>query len=262
MCNGEDKLAGLDRFLQEVEAFVASPAGEITAFALGERLIRLRHGIDLLELRFAREAAVFAASDEAVAQGSNSPIDWVPHQCGMSSTAAARSIATGEAAEHLPASVAALEEGRLGFAHLSLLAGTERALKRTGGSFDERALLDLALEHSVGRFAFDCTHARHAGDATSVLAEHVSAVDSRYLEFTTCEDGRLALHGMLDAVGGATLRVALQPLWAPSGPARVRGTSGPGPAAWPMGSSSSRCMRWTMGSRPSAGAAAPICSSP
>ena len=50
-----------------------------------------------------------------------------------------------------------------------------------------------------------------------MLAEHVSAVDSRYLEFTTCEDGRLALHGMLDAVGGATLRVALEPLSARSG---------------------------------------------
>ena len=217
MCNGEDKLAGLDRFLDEVEAFVASPARELTAFALGERLIRFRHGIDLLELRFAREAAVFAGTDEAVAQGSNSPIDWVRHQCRMSSTAAARSIATGEAAEDLPASVAALEEGRLGFAHLSLLAGTERALKRTGGSFDEGPLLDLALEHSVGRFTFDCTHARHAGDAKSVLAEHVSAVDSRYLEFTKCEDGRLALHGMLDAVGGATLRVALEPLCARAG---------------------------------------------
>ncbi|MGA8665832.1 MAG: hypothetical protein WB804_03090, partial [Candidatus Dormiibacterota bacterium] len=67
MCNGEDKLVGLDRLLEEVDAFVASPAGELTAFALGERLIRLRHGIDLLELRFAREAAVFAGTEEAVA---------------------------------------------------------------------------------------------------------------------------------------------------------------------------------------------------
>ena len=120
---------------------------------------------------------MFAGTEEAVAQGSNSPIDWVRHQCRMSSTAAARSIATGEAAEHLPASVAALEEGRLGFAHLALLAGTERALTRTGRGFDERPLLDLALEHSVGRFTFDCTHARHAGDAASVLAEHVNAVE-------------------------------------------------------------------------------------
>ena len=40
-----------------------------------------------------------------------------------------------------------------------------RALQGTAGAtgFDERPLLGLATEHSVGRFAFDCTHARHAG---------------------------------------------------------------------------------------------------
>jgi hypothetical protein len=217
MCDGEDKLAGLDQLLQVIEAFVATPGGEISGFDLGERLIRFRHGIDLLELRFACEAAAFAASDEYEVQGSNSPIDWVRHQCRMSSTAAARSVATGEAAAALPASVDALEGGRIGFAHLSMLAALERAAKRTGTSFDEDPLLELALEHSVGRFVKDCDHARHAADAASVLAEHVSAVDARYLEFTKCEDGRLALHGVLDPVGGATLRVALEPLCARSG---------------------------------------------
>jgi hypothetical protein len=217
MCDGEDKLAPLDRLLQVVEAFVASPGGEITGFELGERLIRLRHGIDLLELRFAHEAAAFASSDEYERQGSTSPIDWVRHQCRMSGGAAARSIATGEALPLLPATVAALEEGRLGFAHLTLMAATEGVLQRTGRSFDERPLLEQALEHSVGRFFHDCSHARHAGDAAAVLAEHVDAVDARYLEFTKCEDGRLAFHGVLDPVGGATLRVALEPLCGRSG---------------------------------------------
>jgi hypothetical protein len=110
----------------------------------------------------------------------------------------------------LPASVAALESGRIGFAHLSLIAGTERAVTN-GGGFDERPLLELALEHSVSRFARECTHARHAADAAAVLAEHVSAVESRRLEITRCEDGRLAIRGLLDPVGGATLEVALAP---------------------------------------------------
>ena len=217
MCDGEDKLGQLERLLQAVEAFVASPGGEISGFDLGERLIRFRHGIDLLELRFAHEAATFASSDEYEVQGSNSPIDWVRHQCRMSSTAAARSIATGEAAPQLAASVVALQEGRIGFAHLSLLAGLERAAARTGQSFAEGPLLELALEHSVGRFVKDCEHARHAADAAAVLAEHVDAVDARSLELTTCEDGRLAVHGVLDPVGGATLRVALAPLCGRSG---------------------------------------------
>jgi hypothetical protein len=59
---------------------------------------RLRHGLDLLELRFARDAALFATTNESESQGSTSPVDWVRHQRGMSGNAAARSIATGEQA--------------------------------------------------------------------------------------------------------------------------------------------------------------------
>ncbi len=219
MCDGEDRTTSLELLLEVVDEFVALPAGERSPYEIGDHLIRLRHGIDLLELRFARDAAAFAATEEAVAQGSTSPIDWVRHQCGMSANAAARSIATGEVAEQLPASVAALEAGQIGFAHLTLLAGTARALQGTAGAtgFDERPLLGLATEHSVSRFAFDCTHARHRADAAGVLAEQVNAVEYRRLELTRCEDGRIVVRGLLDPVGGATLRVALAPLCARSG---------------------------------------------
>ena len=141
----QDKAPSLDRLAESVERFVAGPPPEVTPFQLGERLIRIRHILDILELRFAREAAAFATTEEAIAQGSTSAIDWVRHQCRMSGSAAARSIATGETADELPASVAALDEGAIGFAHLALLAGTARALQRSGGAscFDERPLLDL-----------------------------------------------------------------------------------------------------------------------
>lgn len=112
---------------------MGAPVAERTPFEVGERLIRLRHGIDLLELGFAREAAAFATTDEALAQGSTSPIDWVRHHCAMSVNAPARAVATGEEAPLLPASVAALEAGRIGFAHLALLAGTARAVRGSTG---------------------------------------------------------------------------------------------------------------------------------
>jgi hypothetical protein len=220
MCDGEGRTTTpLERLLLAIDAFVAAPAESVTPFQLGEHLIRLRHGIDRLELDFAKAAAAFAGTDEAATQGSTSTVDWVRHQCAMSGQAAARSIATGEAAERLPASVAALEAGRIGFAHLSLLAGTARALDGTAGDagFDEAPLLSLAVDHSVSRFGFDCTHARHAADAAGVLAEQVSAVESRRLEFSRCGDGRIAIRGLLDPVGGAILRLALAPLAAPSG---------------------------------------------
>jgi Domain of unknown function (DUF222) len=215
MCDGESKDGGsLERLMGAVDAFLEGPPVEITAYELGEHLIRLRHGLDLLELRFARDAALFAGTGESESQGSTSPVDWVRHQCGMSGNAAARSIATGEQADSLPASVAALEAGRIGFAHLSLLAGTARVLAGTAAAprFNEGPLLALALEHSVSRFSFDCTHARHAGDAAGVLAEQVSAVEQRRLEMTRGEDGNLTMHGRFDPVGGATIRVALEVL--------------------------------------------------
>ena len=216
MCDGVGNTKSLRSLMGDIERFVGAPV-ETTPAELGERLIELRHGIDLLELRFAREAAVFAATDEYEVQGSTSPIDWVRHQCAMSIGAAARSVATGEQVDRLPASVAALEAGRIGFAHLGLLAGTARAVQGSETGFDERPLLELALEHSVSRFARDCTQARHAADAAAVLAEHVGLVASRRLELTRCEDGRIVIRGLLDPVGGAALRLALAPLTAPKG---------------------------------------------
>lgn len=109
MCDGDGDVESLARLIGSIEIFVAGHAGELTPFELGERLIRLRHGIDLLELRFAREAAGFASTEEAIAQGSTSPIDWIRHQCHMSAQAAGRSVATGEEVDRLPASVTAME---------------------------------------------------------------------------------------------------------------------------------------------------------
>ena len=218
MCDGVGNTKSLRRLMGDIAEFVATPV-EATPAEFGERLVELRHGIDRLELQFAREAAVFAATDEYAVQGSTSPIDWVRHQCFMSIGAAARAVTTGEQVDRLPASVAALEAGRIGFAHLSLFAGTARAIEASGTQtgFDEGPLLALAEEHSVSRFARDCTQARHAADAAAVLAEHVGLVESRRLELTRCEDGRIVIRGLLDPVGGAALRLALAPLTAPKG---------------------------------------------
>ena len=62
-----------------------------------ERLIRKRHVLDLQELSFAQDAAEFAATDAWEEDGSASAIDWMRFNCRMTSSAAANSIAVGEA---------------------------------------------------------------------------------------------------------------------------------------------------------------------
>jgi hypothetical protein len=263
MCDGEavgagdavdagdaDPLVGL---MHAIRSFVAAPAREVTPSELGDYLVRLRHGMDLLELDFAIGASKFALTDEYEAAGSVSPIDWIRHNCHMSSAAAAKAVTAGDQAGRLPASVGALDEGKIGFAHFSLLAGVARALSakqfaaagddadldqgadRTSGNasdpanpadptaeatqigFDERPLLEMAREHSVGRFGMDCTHARHAYDATAVLREFVDNAERNRCEFTDCEGGFLAIRGYFDPVAAATLKTAVFPLAKRSG---------------------------------------------
>jgi hypothetical protein len=238
----------LQALLQGIQSFVEVPALELTPAELGEHLIRLRHGIDLLELGFSSWAATFARTDEYEAQGSVSPIDWIRHHCHMSAHGAARAVTAGEQAPRLPASVASLDAGEIGFAHFSLLASVGRALGSksaasvaadlTDGAsgsdgadpadppalagpftlgFDEHSLLELAREHSVGRFGIDCTRARHAYDAAAVLAEQVSAAEHNRCELIPCEGGFLALRGYFDPVAAATITTAVLPLARPTG---------------------------------------------
>jgi Domain of unknown function (DUF222) len=244
----------LTTLLLAIETFLSAPTLELTQYELGQHLIQLRHGIDLLEVDFSATAAIFADTNEYDLQGSTTAIDWIRHQCRMSGHAAARAVAAGDQMHRLPLSVAALDAGEIGFAHFSLLAGTARALEGVSGSclaadrahatdpsapgetsldaaaspadpstlraapaFDERVLLELAKEHSVGRFGHDCTHARHAKDAASVLEEHVSAAERNDFTFIPCSDGRTAVRGIFDNVAAATLQTVVVAFAKPTG---------------------------------------------
>jgi hypothetical protein len=179
----------------------------------GHDLRQLRHQIDLLEVAFARQAAGFAVTDQYERAGSLSAEDWIRFECRMSGAAAHSAVCTGEKLELLPDSTAALRDGRIGFAHLTMLASTAQAVTERANAprFDERPLLEHAMDHSVSRFRHDCARARHAADAAGFLSDHLTAVEWRAFEMVPC-DGGVVLRGRLDTVGAATVRTALEPL--------------------------------------------------
>jgi Domain of unknown function (DUF222)/HNH endonuclease len=204
-----------------VEALVAAAARlrsrqapSRTPAQCGRELVRIRHALDLMELEFSRRSAEFAATDEYEVQGSTSAVDWIRHHCNTSGHAASLAVCIGEQMDRLSASVAAVEQGVIGRGHLALLARTANSVTKgdIDAPFDETELLHKATEHSVGRFKFDCDHARHAADAAAFLDEHLDAVGRRRLELLPCEDGNVSIRGLLDPVGGATLRTVLEPL--------------------------------------------------
>src|SRR5712692_462772 len=111
--------------------------------------------------------------------------------------------------ERLGESVAALAGGEIGFAHLALIARTSAAL---GQRLDEAKLLGQARKLNVFPFRNRCTHARHAGDTAGFVNEEREGVEARSLTLTTADDGVVLVQGLLDQVGGAALRTALEPL--------------------------------------------------
>jgi uncharacterized protein DUF222/HNH endonuclease len=204
--------ASIDRFRQR-------PRVHREPTELAAELKVIAHCRDLLDLDFAETAANFSKTQEYEEQGSVSPIDWIRHNCRMSSSAVWGSVAVGDHLADLPRSVEAVESGEIGFAHLALMARTADGLQgsSTAESFEETELLEKAREFSVGRLWHFCHHLRHALDPEGFTAEQRRATEERSLKLSPCEDGTLLLEGWLDSVGGAAVRSALEPLALPHG---------------------------------------------
>ena len=186
-----------------------------SSFRLAQELIRMRHAIDLQELAFARLAAEFAGTDFYQDAGSVSPIDWIRINCHLTRNAAADRVAVGERIPTLVHSIAAMVHGEVGFAHLSVMARTADAVGDE--RFDETALLEAATENSPGKFFHLCRHYRHSVDAQGFAEEQEYLAEGRRLRLSTAEDGCLLIDGVLDPVGGAAVRTALEPLARKSG---------------------------------------------
>src|SRR5229473_3316541 len=143
--------------------------GGVSGAGLGERLVRLRNSIDMLEVEFSRMASDFASTAEYDEQGYDSPISWLKESCHMPGGAAADRVCAGEQLERLGESRAALGMGEIGFAHFALIAKTKAAV---GDRLDE----------------------------------------ARRLTMSTADDGTVLINCILDKVGGAAVRTALEPL--------------------------------------------------
>ena len=218
MCDGRretvEPLEQLEQLAQAVERVSTAPVPTDGA-AITNELITLRHLQDVLEVAFARRADALEASGHWESDGSNSPQDYIRHTTRMASGAAADAVMVGEHLADLPESVAAVEAGRIGYAHLVHMARTASAVARDSGGtrvLDEHLLLQLAEAHSVGRFYYDCYDARHAADPVGALQQHVDAVERRYLEFSPWGEDLVRINGLVDRVGAAMVQTALEPL--------------------------------------------------
>ena len=181
---------------------------------IAEKLISKQHQCDLLMLEISELAAQLAETNHFDDEGFNSPIDWMRFNCHLTEKAAADRIAVGRMAPRLSESVQALQAGEIGFAHLATMA---RTVEHVGRHADLDGLLELARKMTPGKFFYECQHYRHSVDAKKYAQEQNDLETNHHLTLTTVESGHLLINGVLDPVGGAAVRAALEPLARKSG---------------------------------------------
>ena len=181
---------------------------------MAQELVYLEHQISLLQLEASMLAAELDKSGFLEDEGYNSPTDWLRFNCHLTDKVARDRIKVGEQLHRLAMGVDYLRDGDIGYAHLAVMARTASAV---GESFDERKLLDMAVEHTPGKFYFKSLHYRHSVDAKKYAEEQSEQEFNHYISLATSEDGCLLINGVLDPVGGAAVRSVLEPLAQKSG---------------------------------------------
>jgi len=195
------------------------PGSYAAGEAISRQMIDLRRRIDELELEFARLAREFDRCDFFVEEGYTTGLDWIRMNCNVNSAVAGDRMAVGRCLERLPQSTQAMEDGKVGFAHLIVLARTAEAVKE---NFDESELLEKAKAHTPGRLHHICEHYRHAKDPARFAREQAEIVEQRKLKLSSWPNGILSVDGYLDPVGGAAFRSALEPFARKHGSEDVR----------------------------------------
>jgi hypothetical protein len=190
------------------ERLATASLKEITA-----EMVQLRRDIDDRELYFSRLAAAVAEFDYWDDE-SHTALEWITFECKMTRNAASDSIAVGEHLAQLPESIQAVRAGEIGFAHMPVMARTAKAV---GDAFDESVLLKKARECTAGKFYYKAQQYRHSVQPKVYADEQAKEAQSNWFSMSTAKDGRFFIEGNLDAVNGAAVRGALEPLARPSG---------------------------------------------
>ena len=195
---GEGGRVAPDRRLDECEEIARELA----------ELLRQRDRISLEAAALAGQLAEVNYGDH---MGSVNTAEWMRHEFKLGYQQAADLVGVGLVIESLSESADAAWRGEIGFQHLVFMARTKRALGATK-PFDEPRLLEEARGVSVGRFWHVCQEARHALDPEGVAREQRGQVEQRALRINQQQDGMVTFTGVLDPLGGAAVRAALEPL--------------------------------------------------
>jgi hypothetical protein len=136
----------------------------------------------------------------------------------MSATSTADRLCVGKQLESLPKLADALRRGEIGYQAASLLCHLRDQLGVKAVLFDEEEMLEHARNFSVGRLRYLCRTARHVADPDGFFNDAEADFSNRRLEISQMQDGMFCVDAILDPVGGAAFKTALDSLSKRLGP--------------------------------------------
>src|SRR6266571_1661145 len=149
----------------------ARPMDGLTNQQVAEELVLMRQADDHFQLACAETVRVY---DKSYGHEEDThPVAFLRYECRDSTHMAVDLALVADHLETLPASVRALEAGRIGFDHLALLARSQARITPRGEWSQEleARLLRKAADQTVTQFRRTCLHAQHAADAEGFLRD-------------------------------------------------------------------------------------------
>src|SRR5436305_7921966 len=196
----------------------------LTDTALGDDLRELRGVLDSLEKSFSSMADAFRRRGGHLGSGHATAVSWLRDNCKISNTSAADRLCVGREMASIPQLALAVDEGRMGFQSAAAIC---HLLDQVG---DKREHLDLdelvswAAPMSVNQVRALCRGVRCTIDPEGVERDDELDFETRNLKISKLADGMYFMDGILDAVGGAAVKAALEALASPrSGEVRRSG---------------------------------------
>lgn len=195
-----------------VEAFKQRNQAAYTAAARGDELRELREIIDVLEVEFSSSARAFQVAGGHLADGSPGVVSWLRHNCKMSGTSAADRVCVGKELESLPHTAESLASGRLGYQSAAAICHLYEQVAERRDELNESAMVEHAERLGVADVRELCRRVRYAIDPEGSERDDNFNFGRRRLHISKLADGMHVIDAILDPVGGAAVKTALESL--------------------------------------------------
>ena len=178
----------------------------------GEELRELRGVIDSLEVEFSRAARKFQLQGGHLEAGSPGVVSWLRNNCNMSGASAADRVCVGKQVESSPYIGEAVATGEIGYQSAAAVCHLLEQVGDKKDQLDEEALLRWAKQMGVNELRNLCRQVRYAIDPDGAERDDNFNYERRQLQISKTVDGLHVLDAILDPVGGAAVKIALEAL--------------------------------------------------